>query len=97
MSPQHVIKRLARDPREELFVRELPCLGKRNRHLCLIVEHLLEMRDVPKFVHRIPVKAAAEMIAHSSRGHFPQREESHCSGAVRLRRHSCASRSAGGN
>ena len=66
------------------LVRELPGLGKRDRQLCLIVEHLLEMRDVPKFVHRIPVKAAAEMVAHSSRGHFAQREESHCSGAMRF-------------
>ena len=79
---QDVIKRLARDVCEKLLVRQLPGLRKRDCQLCLIIEHLLEMRDVPKFVHRIPVKAAAEMVAHSSRGHFAQREESHCSGAV---------------
>ena len=54
-----------------------------NRQLRLVVQHFLEMRHVPIFVHRVAVKAAAEMIVHASRGHFLERLEYHLPRSLR--------------
>ena len=61
---------------------QLPGLRKRDRQLRLIVEHLLEMRDVPIFIHGVTVKAPAQVVAHASRGHLAQGEKRHGFGAV---------------
>ena len=75
--PQHVIESLASDVREKFVMRELPSLDKRDRELGLIIEHFLEMRDMPELINRIPVKASSEMITHASRSHPAQGEECH--------------------
>ena len=49
----------------------------RAGELRLIVEHLLEVRDVPEGVHRVAVEAAADVVMHSARGHFPEGEQGH--------------------
>ena len=42
--------------------------------LSLIVEHLLEVRDEPLAIDRVPVEAASQMIANPAAGHLHQRE-----------------------
>ena len=69
---QDIFKRFTGDLRKKLFAGQLPGFGKRDGQLGLIVEHFLKMRHVPKSIHRIAVKSAAEVIAHSSCGHLAQ-------------------------
>src|SRR5712692_74533 len=47
------------------------------RKLGLIVKHFFEMRNVPVAIYRVPVESAAEMIVHSTRSHFAQRDQIH--------------------
>jgi hypothetical protein len=58
----HVLENIARHPAKALVAGRLFRLEAVNRDLRLIVEHLLEMRHQPTFVHRVAMKAPADMI-----------------------------------
>ena len=77
---EHVVQRAACDVREERIVRDLESFQVRNRQLRLVVEHFFEMRDEPALVHRITMKAAAELIVHAAVGHGTQGVERHVEG-----------------
>jgi hypothetical protein len=46
-----------------------------DRQLCLVVEHLLEVRHVPIAIDRVTMESAAEMIVYSARRHLAQSRE----------------------
>ena len=48
-----------------------------NHQLRLIVEHLLEVRHEPVFIHRIAMKSAAQLIVHAAFFHRDQRVDDH--------------------
>jgi len=54
--------------------------------LRLVVEHFLEMRDVPLAVHGIAVEAAAEMVVDAAVRHFLECEGRHFNGAFAVLR-----------
>ena len=58
-----------------LFARNLPCLQIGDRKLSLIIEHLLEVGDMPLPIHRVAVEAAAQMIADAACSHAIQGPE----------------------
>ena len=62
--------------------------------LRLIVEHFLEVRDVPELIHRVAVEAAAEMIVHAAVGHLAQREQRHAERDLAVACESAPSRAA---
>jgi hypothetical protein len=74
---EHVIKDFARHFFLRRTTRDLKTIEIGAGELRLIVEHFLEVRDVPEFVHRVAVKAPAEMVAQAARRHRAQREKSH--------------------
>jgi hypothetical protein len=52
--------------------------------LGVVVEHLLEVRNEPEPVHRVPREAAAELVVHSAARHLHERRVHHppCVGIV---------------
>ena len=72
-----VIENVARDRFVLSISRDLECVDISDGELRLIVKHLFEMRHVPVAIDRITVKPASDMIMHSARSHFAQREHSH--------------------
>ena len=78
----------------ERIVRDLKRFQIGDRELRLVVEHLFEMRHEPALVHRIAMKAAAELIVHAAVGHRAQRVERHVERFLPIR---CARNSAAGN
>ena len=57
------------------FARDLKSVEIGDRQLRLVVEHFFEMRHVPEGIDRVAMKPAAEMIVHSARRHFAQRDQ----------------------
>jgi len=72
-----VIEDVARGLLEDWLARDLERLQIADGELRLIVEHFLEMRNVPELVHGVTVKAATEMIVDAAFGHLAQRGEGH--------------------
>src|SRR5437016_9692424 len=72
-----VIQNVARDVGELSILRDLKCVEIRGRKLRLIVKHFFEMRYMPVTIDRVTMKSAAEMIVHSARRHFTEREQIH--------------------
>ena len=75
-----VVERVGGHVGPETFTRELRGLDVREHQLRLVVQHLLEVRDAPFPVHRIPVKSAAQVVAHPADRHGPQRRQHHRAG-----------------
>ena len=50
--------------------------------LGLIIEHFLEMRDVPLVIYRVTMEAAAEMVMDTACGHLLERKRRHLDGAL---------------
>src|SRR5947209_3059046 len=72
-----VIENVARDGFEKRIARNLKRFQIRDRQLRLVVEHFFEMRDVPIGVNGIAMETAAEVVVHSTGGHFSERELIH--------------------
>ena len=71
----------------KLFVtRDLVGFQVGDGELSLVVEHFLEMRDVPARVGRVAVEAAAQMIVDAARRHVTQRGEVHLQRVLALGR-----------
>ena len=58
-------------------VGELECQQMHRRELGIVVEHLLEVRDQPVPIGRIPVITARQLVADAPPGHPVQREQHH--------------------
>ena len=57
-----------------------------DRQLRLIIKHFFEMRHMPESIDRVTVKPAAQMIVHSTRCHFAEREKIHLERMLAARR-----------
>ena len=79
-----VIENVARGFLEERIARDLECGEIRNGQLRLVVEHFLEMRDVPELVCGISMKSATDVIVNPALGHFAQGEDRHLQRALAL-------------
>ena len=65
----HVVEGLLRHLPVPLFPGDEPGVEVRGREEGVVVEHLLEVRDEPGFVHGVAVEPAAEDVVHAARGH----------------------------
>ena len=74
---QDVVQRVFGDGREEVLAGGLSCLEIRHGELCLVVEHLLEVRYTPLRVYRVPMESSADVIAQASHCHRAQRVRGH--------------------
>ncbi len=79
---RHIAENIAGHVREGLVAGELVGREIGRGELGLIVEHLLEVGDVPLGIDRVAVEAAAQVIVHAARCHLPQGEEGHGLGDV---------------
>src|SRR5436305_8093874 len=75
--PSDIIEDVPRDCFVLLVPRDLESVEISDSELRLVVEHLLKVRYVPIPIDGIAVKSAADMIMHSTRRHFAQREQRH--------------------
>ena len=71
------VRRLGRDAPEERVAGRDRGLGAHGEQLPVVVEHLLEVRDHPVRVHRVPAVAAAELVVEPAFGHAGERERGH--------------------
>ena len=69
----HVVERPDRDRAIALVAGERPGVQVDARELRVVVQHLLEMRHEPAGVGRVPVEAAAELVAQPAVGHRVER------------------------
>ena len=60
------------------------CVEVGSSELRLVVKHFLEVRYVPVTINRVTMKSAADMIVHSARSHFAQREQRHVEGVFAI-------------
>ena len=74
---EHVIEDVARHAREELLSAQLERLQVGKGQLRLVVEHLLVVRLMPAFIHRVAMEAAADPVVDAAPGHGAQRKEDH--------------------
>ena len=65
----HVLQGVLGDLREEPVAGGLRGLEVRQHQLRLVVQHLLEVRDTPRLVDRVAVKAAPHVVAHTAQRH----------------------------
>ena len=72
-----VVEYVSRDFFEERLACDLKRFEVSDRQLRLVIKHFFEMRHVPEGIHRVPVKAAAQVIVHSAGRHFAERKEIH--------------------
>ena len=72
-----VIENVARDCFVLLIFCDLESVEIGDGELRLIVKHFLEVRHVPVTIDRVTMKPAADVIVHSARSHFAQREQRH--------------------
>ena len=82
----HVGEDVARRVGKLFVTRDLVGFQVGDGELRLVVEHLLEVRDVPARVGRVAVKAAAQMIVDAARRHVTQRGEVHLQRVLALGR-----------
>src|SRR5665811_2324493 len=64
---------LSRALAEKLLAAALIGQRQQLQELCVVVQHLLEMRHQPALVHRVARKAAAEVIVNAALTHAIQR------------------------
>ena len=74
---QHEIEREARHPVEARPRRERRGLGVEPGERRVVVEHLLEVRHEPRFVGRVPVEAAGQLVHQPAAGHPVERRDQH--------------------
>ena len=74
--PEDIIKGLLGNAAVKGIARDLVRGKIQRRKLGIVVEHLLEMRHKPAFIHRIAVKSAAQMVVEPPLGHFSQGHQS---------------------
>jgi len=58
---------------EERVAGDEPGVCVQEQQRTIVVEHLLEMRNVPALIYAIPAKTAAELIVDAALGHLPER------------------------
>ena len=68
----HVRQRLFDDLLEQRIACGLPCMEVERDELCVVVEHLLEVRDEPERVDRVTSEAAADLVIDAAAGHLLQ-------------------------
>ena len=66
---EHVVERLLGHAPVALVAGHDPGVEIRRGEQRVVVEHLLEVRDEPLAVDRVPVEAAADEVVHPARGH----------------------------
>ena len=74
---QRPVERLGADAGEERLAGDLEAVQVRARQQRVVVEHLLEVRDHPARVDRVPREPAADLVVHGTGGHRPQRVQRH--------------------
>ena len=74
---KYVVEDLFRHPAIEIVAGRLPRLEVDLGEKCVVVEHLLEVRNEPVGVDRVAVKAPADLVAHSAVCHPVQRDRGH--------------------
>src|SRR5918994_117352 len=68
--PEQVIQGLLHHPLKKLIPRSSIDLGQDSNQLCVVIEHLLEMRHEPSLIDRITMKPTAEVIINSASSHL---------------------------
>ena len=68
---------LARERIEVRVAQNLERVEIGDGELRLVVKHFFEVRHVPVTINRVTMKPAADVIVHSARSHFAQREQRH--------------------
>ena len=66
---QHPVARLFRHPAGQFRAGQAPQVGVDASQQGVVVEHLLEVRDHPAGVDRVPGEPAAELVVHAAAGH----------------------------
>ena len=66
---EHVVERLLGHAAVALVAGHDPAVEIRRGQQRVVVEHLLEVRDEPFAVDRVPVEAAADEVVHAAGGH----------------------------
>ncbi len=74
---EQVLAGLGGDAAVALEAGHLPRVHVQPDQQCVVVQHLLEVWDVPSFVRRVPVEAAAHLVVHPAGGHLVQRDRHH--------------------
>src|SRR5713101_9773637 len=70
--PECEVESVARNIGVERIPRCLVGLGVEHGQLCLVVQHLFEMRHTPADICGVAMKTAANLIMNSARGHGTQ-------------------------
>ena len=70
---EHVLERLLRNLAVALVAGHQPAVQVRGSEQCVVIQHLLEVRDEPFAVDRIPVEAASEQVVHPAQAHRIER------------------------
>src|SRR5207244_8117202 len=52
---------------------ELPRVQVVRKETCVVVEHLLEMRNDPTWIRRVPMEAPADLVVHAALRHRRKR------------------------
>jgi hypothetical protein len=68
------LHRVPHDALEEGLPGYEPRVGVERQQQCVVVEHLLEMRDAPVLVHAVAAEAASDLVVDAALGHLHQRE-----------------------
>ena len=74
---EQVLAGLGGDAAVALEAGQLPGVHVQTDQQRVVVEHLLEVWDVPSFVRRVPMEAAAKLVVHPAAGHLVQRDRRH--------------------
>ena len=74
---QHEVEGEARHAVEARPRRERRRLGVEPGERRVVVEHLLEVRHEPRFVRRVPVEAAGQLVHQAAAGHAVERRDQH--------------------
>ncbi len=77
MSRQQPVRGLSCHAQEERIRGRERRLRRDREQLAVVVQHLLEVRDHPVGVDRIPAEAAAELIVDAALGHAREGERRH--------------------
>ena len=78
--PQDIVENILGDIGVKGILPQLEGLEITGRQLGLVVEHLFKMGHPPLLIHRIAVKAAAEMVVHPAGRHLAQGHIGHVQG-----------------
>ena len=67
---------------EQRIAARLPGIGIESEQRAVVVEHFLEMRDLPALVHAVTAEAATELIMDAAFGHADQGRQGGVAGNV---------------